>query len=76
MGIMRDQIEAIVNPDGTIPPVDWDRQLMIALGDERELRRMDRRDKAPYLRLVITSPSKSVLASPPIGAGCGGDGQA
>lgn len=37
-------------------PIDWDRQLMIALGDENELRRMDRRAKAPYLRLVVTTP--------------------
>ena len=59
MPVMKDQIDPIINPDGTIPPIDWDRQLMIALGDERELRRMDRRDKAPYLRLVVTTPPVS-----------------
>ena len=59
MESMKDQIEPEVNPDGTIPPVDWDRILMTILGDERELRRMGRRDKAPYLRLVVTTPPVS-----------------
>ena len=56
---MKDQLEPLMYPDGTIPPVDWDRHLMLATGDLAELRRMDRRALAPYLRLVVTIPPES-----------------
>ena len=57
--MIKDQLEPLIYPDGTIPPVDWDRHLMLATGDLAELRRMDRRELAPYLRLVVTIPPES-----------------
>ena len=68
--MIKDQLEPLMYPDGTIPPVDSDRHLMLATGDLAELRRMDRRDLAPYLRLVATTPPASDKSSmvPPLDA--------
>ena len=57
--MIKDQLEPLMYPDGAIPPVDWDRHLMLATGNLAELRRMDRRELAPYLRLVVTTPPVS-----------------
>lgn len=58
---MKDQIDSLINPDGTIPPVDWDRMLQAMLEDlyPELFPPMAMPAKVSYLSLVANIPTPS-----------------